>query len=285
MNSATKSIHSNTEEDYASKKKKVRAHPDDDEEFIKMANSNSKKLKTVSKSKMSTQKKSEVTFSEKVEQINDTEKENSQNPLTPYKAKSPSKASMKSVKEHQKTPFSKIKDNGEDEGEAKVVESASKTNQPNFNKEIMSMSSGKSATKGRSRDVTPKKSTRKAEGKSRSKSPLVKIKEEKNEDLGETSNEKKVDKVTEHTVVEFIEAEEKVSDVSHVSDVPDPVKEEKLGEEENKEKTEEKIPEAEEIKNTEAVEEKFGVSQPQSEKKEENSNLKSEEDKEASNDN
>ena len=279
MNSATKSIHSNTEEDYASKKKKVRAHPDDDEEFIKMANSNSKKLKTVSKSKMSTQKKSEVTFSEKVEQINDTEKENSQNPLTPYKAKSPSKASLKSVKEHQKTPFSKIKDNGEDDGEAKVVESASKTNQPNFNKEIMSMSSGKSATKGRSRDVTPKKSTRKAEGKSRSKSPLVKIKEEKNEDLGETSNEKKVDKTTEHTVVEFIEAEEKVSDV------PDPVKEEKLGEEEIKEKTEEKIPEAEEIKNSEAVEEKVGVSQPQSEKKDENSNLKSEEVKEASNDN
>jgi hypothetical protein len=201
MNSASKHEQkTNTEhDDYASKKKKLRPHPEDEE---LQKSSNSKKLKTgqksVSKSKMSTHKKSEVTFSEKVEEIKDLEedKENAQGPLTPLKAKSPSHASLKSVKEHQKTPYSKFKE-GNEEATGNSLDnsqiSATKTNQPNFNKEILDKSVSNSGVKSAGKkDVTPTKaSARKYEGRSRSKSPLTKIREEKDEHLDKDSSKEK----------------------------------------------------------------------------------------------
>jgi hypothetical protein len=201
MNSASKHEQkTNTEhDDYASKKKKLRPHPEDEE---LQKSSNSKKLKTgqksVSKSKMSTHKKSEVTFSEKVEEIKDLEedKENAQGPLTPLKAKSPSHASLKSVKEHQKTPYSKFKE-GNEEVTGNSLDnsqiSATKTNQPNFNKEILDKSVSNSGVRSAGKkDVTPTKaSARKYEGISRSKSPLTKIREEKDEHMDKDSSKEK----------------------------------------------------------------------------------------------
>jgi hypothetical protein len=117
----------NLDAELASKKKKM--HPREDDEDLK--SSNSKKLKatgsvkSVSKSKMSTQKKCEVTFSEEVEEIKENgitscnkeneEAESNQITTTPLKMNSPSKHVMKSVREHVKTPFSKIKE-GEGDG-------------------------------------------------------------------------------------------------------------------------------------------------------------------------
>jgi hypothetical protein len=179
MNSETKILKSagKQDQDYESKKKKVRPHPDEAEEI----KSNSKKMKTgsktISKSKMSTQKKTEVTFSERVEEIKDVaDKENrgdEERNLTPFKTASPSKQSLKSVKEYKKTPYSKIKDESTEDQEKPVLQAA----QPNFNSEIIG-----SAKK--SRGTTPNKQSQKklqaskSRTKSRSKSPLGKIKEE-----------------------------------------------------------------------------------------------------------
>ncbi len=179
MNSETKIQKSagKLDDDYASKKKKVRPHPDETEEI----KSNSKKMKTgsktISKSKISTQKKTEVTFSERVEEIKDVDdKENrgdEEKNLTPFKTASPSKQSLKSVKEYKKTPYSKIKDESIEDQEKPILQAV----QPNFNSEIIG--SGK-----KSRGTTPKKQSQKksqaskSRTKSRSKSPLGKIKEE-----------------------------------------------------------------------------------------------------------
>lgn len=177
MSSATKIQKSagKHEEDYASKKKKVRPYPEDLEE-----GSNSKKVKTnsktISKSKMSTQKKTEVTFSDRVEEIKDTEeKENrkEENNLTPLKTGSPSKQSLKSVKEHKKTPYSKIKDNSEDQEEI-VLQAI----QPNFNTEIIGSSRKSRGTTPLKQESEKKMRNSKSKCKSRSKSPLGKIKEE-----------------------------------------------------------------------------------------------------------
>ena len=189
------------DDEYASKKKRLHPRPEDDEPVQKSNKKLKSSKKSISKSKLSTQKKCEVTFSEGVEEITDrkvsqqNEKENNQSVnSTPFKSKSPSKTSLKSVKEHVKTPFSKIKDNSQEPNtpiEARsITNSATKiTNQPNFNKEIMKESESKNSNR-----VTPQKSSKKVDYlmnsklKSRSKSPLMRIKEEKNEIAHEDNN-------------------------------------------------------------------------------------------------
>jgi hypothetical protein len=191
---------SQKEEEYTSKKSKIHPHPE--EEFNKSANSKRPKTgtKSVSKSKISTTKKSEVTFSEKVEEIKDfdQDKENEGSSLTPFKAKSPSHASLKSVKEHQKTPYSKLKENNEEVSGNSLEGSQSpstKANQPNFNMDVSFSNSSAKKSAGRGRDVTPTKSARKyQEGKSRSKSPLTKIREVKEEHLPDKENSQEVQK-------------------------------------------------------------------------------------------
>jgi hypothetical protein len=182
MNSAKKSESKSKEKEVilVSSKKKTRPHPDDDEVVLK--SSNSKKLKTagksVSKSKMSTGKKSEVTFSDKVEEIKDglpSGKENfEEEPThTPMKTKSPSKQSLKSVKEHRLTPYSKMK-----EGDSQQLQSSA-TKQPNFNTEIVESAYGDDTKNKSERKKTPKNSSKKIQpSNSKSKSPLDKINEE-----------------------------------------------------------------------------------------------------------
>ena len=189
------------DDEYASKKKRLHPRPEDDEPVHKSNKKLKSNKKSISKSKLSTQKKCEVTFSEGVEEITDrkvsqqNDKENNQSVnSTPFKSKSPSKTSLKSVKEHVKTPFSKIKDNSQEPNtpieSRSITNSATKiTNQPNFNKEIIKESESKNSNK-----VTPQKSSKKVDYsmnsklKSRSKSPLVRIKEEKNETGNEDNN-------------------------------------------------------------------------------------------------
>lgn len=197
------------DDECASKKKKLRPRPDDDEP---KSASNSKKLKTsttsLSKSKFSTQKKGEVTFSEDVEEINKDDLEGKENKdsmqLTPLKATSPSKQSLKSVKEHVKTPFSKIKDN-QDSGSAVSSQSKTSQNQPNFDGEIINKSAKKS-----SRNVTPTKSQMRSNSKLRSKSPLNKIREEKTEcetkkDVKEKTEAKEEESPIEQVVLPSVE--------------------------------------------------------------------------------
>jgi hypothetical protein len=119
---------------------------------------------------MTSVKKCEVTFSEKVTEIKGDEsasKENFNIQSTPFKNSSPSVHSLKSVKEHVKTPFSKIKDNSEEGNDSQGHMSGTKTNQPNFNTDILVSSAQKSTGKSLMKSA------------SRSKSPLPKIKEEK----------------------------------------------------------------------------------------------------------
>jgi hypothetical protein len=184
-NSKAKSVNQTeikNDESYSSKKKNLR--PLEEDEETNKENSHSKKFKTSTKGKSSTYKKGEVTFSEKIEQIEDNSKENN-GTLTPNKGKSASKSSLKSVKERQKTPYSKIKDDNEE----KVIES------PSFNKEdILNLTAKKTTEKkvekSEKKNSTPVKSSRKSVGKSRSKSPLIKINEDKDEDVAD-SNKKK----------------------------------------------------------------------------------------------
>lgn len=187
------------DENFESKKKKLRPYPE--EEGQHKSASHSKKLKgtaskTLSKSKLTSQKKSEVTFSDAVEEIKDGEvtsqvnKENSDPVLTPFKNGSPSKESLKSCKLHVKTPFSKLKENDD----SQVINSSkSKAGQPNFDGEIMNQSASK-----HSKNVTPQKSAQKSVTKltetinksaQRSKSPLTKIREEKVESENGKSEE------------------------------------------------------------------------------------------------
>lgn len=189
------------EDEYSSKKSKIHPHPDD-EEINKSATSKIAKTgkKSASKTKISTTKKSEVTFSEKVEEIKDfsEKKENEGSSLTPLKTKSPSHASLKSVKEHQKTPYSKLKENNEEVSGSSLIESQSpstKANQPNFNIDVSFSNSSAKKSAGRGRDVTPTKSARKyPEGRSHSKSPLTKIREVKEEHLPDKENSQEVQK-------------------------------------------------------------------------------------------
>jgi hypothetical protein len=244
------------DDDYASKKKKLHPRPEDDESTLQLIHKSQKKLvsgtKSISKSKLSTQKKCEVTFSEGVEEIKDSQQDKENNKSltsTPYKAKSPSKTSLKSVKEHIKTPFSKIKDNSQEMSNTPVdarskTNSVSKpTNQPNFNTEIIKDSESKN-----SNTVTPNKTIKKVEFstnsklRSRTKSPLVKIKEEKTEHQhddenllnGHVESEKKailnenVDKIVKEeipAVIEDVKGEVKehpsVQDVKE--EIPEPV--------------------------------------------------------------
>jgi hypothetical protein len=207
------------DDEYATKKKKLHPRPDDDGIVSQMIPKSHKKMvsgtKSISKSKLSTQKKCEVTFSEGVEEIKDSEQDNKENnrslTSTPFKTKSPSKTSLKSVKEHIKTPFSKIKDNSQDtpntpiEVRSKTNSVTKPTNQLNFNTEIM-----KDSESLNSNSVTPIKSLKKVEIstnsnlKSRAKSPLVKIKEEIMETRYEenNSNERVGEKVAESQKVE-----------------------------------------------------------------------------------
>jgi len=185
-NSKAKSVNQTeirNDESYSSKKKNLR--PLEEDEETNKQNSHSKKFKTSSKGKTSTYKKGEVTFSEKNDQIEDKSKENDNGTSTPLKGKSASKSSLKSVKERQKTPYSKIKDDNEE----KVIES------PSFNREDILNLTGKKTTekkveKSEKKNSTPVKSSRKSVGKSRSKSPLIKINEDKDEDVAD-SNKKK----------------------------------------------------------------------------------------------
>jgi hypothetical protein len=204
------------EDDYASKKKRLHPRPEDDEPLQKSHKKLISATKSISKSKLSTQKKCEVTFSEGVEEITDAkdsqqnDKENNRSVnSTPFKTNSPSKTSLKSVKEHIKTPFSKIKDNSQEllntpNESRSIANSATKiTNQPNFNKEIMKESESKN-----SNSVTPQKSSKKVDlamnsklkSRTRSKSPLVKIKEEKNETVQEENNSNEQNEKNSHRV-------------------------------------------------------------------------------------
>ncbi len=149
--------------------------------------------------------------------------------MTPLKNASPSKQSLKSVKEHKKTPYSKIKDPSAED----VEESVLQTIQPNFNKEIIG-----SARK--SRGVTPKKNNSekkiqasKSRAKSRSKSPLGKIKEEfadASEKKEEKSEESKPEeskpeesKPEEEATADLVETLEDVNQhlISHAENVTD----------------------------------------------------------------
>jgi hypothetical protein len=192
------------EEEFASKKKKLRPLHDEEENneeeaYIKSL-TNSKKIKitssgkSVSKSRLNTQKKCEVTFSEEVEEIKEgeKEKENSQPvELTPFKNSSPSKQSLRSVKDHVKTPFSKIKDSQDLQSSSKK-----KADQPNFNSEIVDKSplknhkdntpikaSSKNSNENLNEisNIIKSKSITKSKSRLRSKSPLNKIKEDINE--------------------------------------------------------------------------------------------------------
>lgn len=212
-----------TQEDdsYNSKKKKLHLKTEfknsqDEETFT----SKKKKLlgtgtHSVSKSKISTHKKSEVTFSDNVQQISDKENLISEDGTqTPFKqGKSPSKQGLKSVKEHIKTPYSKIKDQSDSDSTP-----LNKQNDANSNSKYSLMTSysknliaqNKSSVKlnlnyenpeerARSRGTTPgKESVTKQDlimasrSKSKSKTPLRKIEEveevDKNHFRESTSN-------------------------------------------------------------------------------------------------
>lgn len=191
------------DDQYASKKKKLNPRPEDDDVLPKSQKKLMSGTKSISKSKLSTQKKCEVTFSEGVEEIKDYElnfkENNSSLKSTPYKAKSPSKTSLKSVKEHIKTPFSKIKDSSQDQANTPIeirsrTNSAIKTtNQPDFNTEILNDSQSNKLN-----SETPRKSAKKvnltdSKYKSMKKSPLEKIKEEKIEPVLVDNNQ--IDKI------------------------------------------------------------------------------------------
>lgn len=149
--------------------------------------------KSISKSKISTQKKCEVSFSENIQEIKEadqTNKENSQpQQLTPLKPKSPSKLGLKSVKEHVKTPYSKIKANQDDElgntpmNEKSLTNSKNKGSQLIFTSEMNNLcgNTPKNQSNTKVKDMTPPKSILKTDRKMKSKSPLRKIAEERNE--------------------------------------------------------------------------------------------------------
>lgn len=184
MNSTSKL--NQQDDEYASKKKKIHPRPVDAED----PEMSTKKIKTItktkSKNKGSTHKKCEVTFSEEVEEINgnDLNKENTNGlQLTPFNPSSPSKTSLKSVKDHIKTPYSKVKDPDsechtpiEKKSAVKLIlaSNKNKSSQPNFNREIIA------EPVEDNKETTPVKSAKKQAfnlTKSRSKSPLVKINE------------------------------------------------------------------------------------------------------------
>jgi hypothetical protein len=117
-------------------------------------------MKLNPKSKPSTQKKCEETFSEGVGKIKDSQ-ENKENDIslrsTPYKEKSPSKANLKSVKEDSRTPFSRIEDKSLDifkspvDARYRTKSITNPFNQPNFNTENKEESKSSYSTKFRSR--------------------------------------------------------------------------------------------------------------------------------------
>jgi hypothetical protein len=222
------------DDQYASKKKKLNPRPEDDDALPKSQRKLMSGTKSISKSKLSTQKKCEVTFSEGVEEIKDNElnfkENNSSLKSTPYKAKSPSKTSLKSVKEHIKTPFSKIKDNSQDQANTplenrSITNSATKpTNQPDFNTEILNESQS-----NKSNSVTPKNSVKKvnitgSKFKSMTKSPLEKIKEEKIE-VGLVDNSP-IDQVEQTENTDIIHAHHENIEKVEVSTIIKAIKEE-----------------------------------------------------------
>jgi hypothetical protein len=233
----------NDEELLASKKKKLHPRPDNGDVS---PYSSKKKKKTSKKSSRdrATSKKCEVTFSEEVQEIKgpldginfSANKENNGQLSTPLKERSDSKKSYKSVREHVKTPYSKLKEQTDSILNTPITPSETKNEKPHDSKlkSVEPKETPKSQMKSEIKsakklimeqritlpkeelefmqNITPTKTPRLEQSKIKS-SPLIKISEEKESEVNSSealvgNEEKPLEAISQFNSLKFSPVEE-----------------------------------------------------------------------------